>query len=40
LFWNYKTDNTPDVLSEHASKPIIKGVKYALTKWLRMKKFG
>jgi prolyl 4-hydroxylase len=39
LFWNYKPDGTPDENSLHASKPVIKGTKYALTKWLRMRKF-
>jgi len=39
LFWDYKTDNTPDDMTLHAGKPVLKGTKWALTRWLRMRKF-
>jgi len=40
LFWDYKPDNTPDDKTLHSSKPVVKGTKWALTKWIRQRKFG
>lgn len=35
LFWDYLPDGTPDGKSLHGGKPVIKGVKWAMTKWIR-----
>eukprot|EP01094_Clydonella_sp_ATCC50884_P014920 TRINITY_DN25490_c0_g1_i1.p1 TRINITY_DN25490_c0_g1~~TRINITY_DN25490_c0_g1_i1.p1 ORF type:complete len:280 (+),score=94.71 TRINITY_DN25490_c0_g1_i1:33-842(+) len=39
LFYSTKPDGSMDNASLHGSAPVRKGVKYALTKWIRVKKF-
>jgi len=39
LFYNYNTEFKTDERTLHAGKPVVKGVKYIITKWLRQKKF-
>jgi prolyl 4-hydroxylase len=36
LFWSLRTDGTLDRGSEHGSCPVIRGVKYAATKWFHV----
>lgn len=38
LFWNLKPDGLPDLNSLHGGKPVIKGTKWCMTKWIRQKK--
>ena len=35
LFWNVMTNGTEDPRTLHGSKPVTKGVKWAMTRWLR-----
>eukprot|EP01121_Diplochlamys_sp_Union-15-3_P020253 TRINITY_DN7860_c0_g1_i3.p1 TRINITY_DN7860_c0_g1~~TRINITY_DN7860_c0_g1_i3.p1 ORF type:complete len:245 (+),score=39.88 TRINITY_DN7860_c0_g1_i3:72-806(+) len=39
LFWDYTPGLEPDPTSLHQSKPVIKGVKWCMTKWIRMRRF-
>jgi len=34
LFWDFMPENSPDILSLHGGLPVLKGTKWALTKWL------
>lgn len=38
LFWNLSTDNNGDNNALHGSLPVTKGIKWALTKWIRERK--
>jgi len=38
LFYDMFPSNTPDGSSLHAGLPVVKGVKWAMTKWIREKK--
>lgn len=38
IFWNFDPAGQPDILTEHAGLPVEKGVKWALTKWMRQRK--
>jgi len=40
LFWDYGPNFQPDRFSLHAGLPVIKGVKWSMTRWIRMRKFG
>eukprot|EP01126_Amoeba_proteus_P055841 TRINITY_DN6955_c0_g1_i3.p1 TRINITY_DN6955_c0_g1~~TRINITY_DN6955_c0_g1_i3.p1 ORF type:complete len:282 (-),score=46.07 TRINITY_DN6955_c0_g1_i3:127-972(-) len=35
LFWDVTPDNQPDFRALHGGKPVINGVKWAMTKWIR-----
>lgn len=37
LFWDFTPEGKPDDLSLHGAKPVIKGTKWAMTKWIREK---
>jgi len=37
LFWDYTPDGKPDPKSLHGGKPVLKGTKWALTKWIRQR---
>lgn len=37
LFWDYSTDFEPDWRSLHAGMPVLKGVKWSMTRWIRMR---
>jgi len=39
LFWDYKPDMQPDETSLHQGKTVKKGMKWCMTKWIRMRKF-
>jgi len=39
LFWDYTPDLQPDPNSMHASQPVKTGTKFAMAKWIRMRKF-
>jgi len=39
LFWDMHPDTTTDPMSLHGGLPVIKGEKWAMTKWIRIKKF-
>eukprot|EP01128_Nolandella_sp_AFSM9_P000701 TRINITY_DN10835_c0_g1_i1.p1 TRINITY_DN10835_c0_g1~~TRINITY_DN10835_c0_g1_i1.p1 ORF type:complete len:289 (+),score=71.10 TRINITY_DN10835_c0_g1_i1:64-867(+) len=39
LFWNMNPDGSTDDNSLHGGSPVIKGVKWAMTKWIRVNKF-
>jgi len=38
LFWDLTPNNDPDPRSLHGGKPVIKGIKWAMTKWIRENK--
>jgi len=38
LFWDLHSDNSPDENSLHGGKPVLKGTKWAMTKWIREQK--
>lgn len=40
LFWDYLPNVEPDRDSLHAGLPVIKGIKWSMTRWLRMREFG
>jgi len=40
LFYDMSPDGVGDPKSLHGSDPVIKGVKYAMTKWIRQRKSG
>ena len=37
LFWDVTPDHVDDDMSLHASKPVIQGTKWSLTRWIREK---
>jgi len=39
LFWDATPDSTSDPRTLHGGKPVIKGTKWAMTKWLRPRAF-
>jgi len=39
LFWNLSPDGQMDDKSIHGGLPVIKGTKWALTKWLHQRKY-
>lgn len=39
LFWDYLPSHHPDPYSLHGGNPVIKGVKWSMTRWIRMRKF-
>lgn len=39
LFYDLTTENTGDNYSLHGSIPVIKGTKWAMTRWIREKKY-
>jgi prolyl 4-hydroxylase len=40
LLWNNALpDGTPNALTMHAAKPVLRGVKYVITKWYRVRKW-
>lgn len=39
VFFDYTPDLQPDPKSLHASEPVIKGVKWSLTRWIRARRF-
>jgi len=40
LFWDLHPDNSVDPRSLHGGKPVIKGIKWAMTKWIRENRAG
>eukprot|EP01130_Rhizamoeba_saxonica_P004155 TRINITY_DN1710_c0_g1_i1.p1 TRINITY_DN1710_c0_g1~~TRINITY_DN1710_c0_g1_i1.p1 ORF type:complete len:162 (+),score=44.12 TRINITY_DN1710_c0_g1_i1:621-1106(+) len=38
LFWDCDPFNNPDTMSLHGGKPIEKGIKWALVRWMREKR--
>lgn len=39
LFWNLHVNGTADTLSLHGAKPVLKGTKWCMTKWIRQFKY-
>jgi prolyl 4-hydroxylase len=39
VFTNVRGDGLPDPASRHAGKPVIRGVKWLATRWIRAKSF-
>ena len=39
FFANIETNGQPDTLTYHAAEPVIRGVKWVATKWLRAENF-
>lgn len=40
LFWNTHANGTIDKHSLHGGCPVVEGMKWAMTKWIRNKCFG
>jgi len=39
LFWDSLPDGTVDPMSMHGGLPVIKGIKWCMTRWIRPKSF-
>jgi len=39
LFWDQEPDNKADSNALHGGTPVLKGIKWAMTKWIRVNKF-
>eukprot|EP01125_Pyxidicula_operculata_P008417 TRINITY_DN2822_c0_g1_i3.p1 TRINITY_DN2822_c0_g1~~TRINITY_DN2822_c0_g1_i3.p1 ORF type:complete len:284 (-),score=62.54 TRINITY_DN2822_c0_g1_i3:64-915(-) len=39
LFWDLLLDGNGDAMALHGSSPVIKGIKWAMTKWIRERKY-
>eukprot|EP01125_Pyxidicula_operculata_P002344 TRINITY_DN1222_c0_g1_i2.p2 TRINITY_DN1222_c0_g1~~TRINITY_DN1222_c0_g1_i2.p2 ORF type:complete len:225 (-),score=41.02 TRINITY_DN1222_c0_g1_i2:1186-1860(-) len=40
LFWDMLPEGKEDPMTLHGGRPVIKGTKWCMTRWIRQKKFG